>query len=317
VVPPQYRLTLGEGHTPQTLSALVPGLALKREDFNPTGSHKDRAACYQVAAAAARGDQAVVISSSGNAAVATSRYAQLHNIPAFATVHPSTDPSKLAAICGSTTTVVVTERAVNTARKIARRFNTLNLRPSTSDDALIGYGTLADELLGADVDHHPDAIVVFATSGATALALAQRASIPHGPQVHFVQGLGNATLADPQSVSSSQSNRSAVAGRLGTRSSARADHLRAAVADSGGRGWVVDEADVEAGRDLLVSEDIDVSDESAANAFVALKLVEQGMQVTCIVSGAPPVPWGHPQAIIHAQDEHEALQLIDAQQSHG
>lgn len=316
-MPQRFRRTLGEAHTPLTLSQLVPGLALKREDLNPTGSHKDRAACYQVAAAAARGEKAVVISSSGNAAVATSRYAELHGLPAFATVHPTTDPSKLAAICGSTTTVVVTERAVNTARRIARRFGTHNLRPSTNDDALVGYSTLADELLGGDLDHHPDAIVVFATSGATALALAQRSAQGNGPEVHFVQGLGNATLADPASVSSSVSNQSAAAGRLGTRSSARADQLRAAVADTGGRGWVIDQAGVEEGRDLLIGEGIDVSDESAANAFVALQLVTQGMQVVCVVSGAPPVPWGHPLAVIHAKDEREALDLIDAGKRNG
>ena len=57
-VPDAHRRTLGEGATPLQRSGADPRLLLKREDSNPTGSHKDRAAAYQLAAAAARGDLA-------------------------------------------------------------------------------------------------------------------------------------------------------------------------------------------------------------------------------------------------------------------
>ena len=123
-----FRRTLGEGHTPITHVDGFPTLLLKREDMNPTGSHKDRAASYQLALAAAQQVPGVVISSSGNAGIATSRYAALHGIPAFVCIHPATDPDKIAAIDGATTTLIVTERAINTAKLLSRNAPS-SLRP--------------------------------------------------------------------------------------------------------------------------------------------------------------------------------------------
>ena len=120
----------------------------------------------------ARGDRAVTISSSGNAAIATSRYAALHGVPAVVFVHPETDPAKLASIDGTTTTLVVGERAINGAKLLARELRIPNLRPSTSDEALVGYASLGEELAG-ELPDEVDAVVLFATSGATALAVAE------------------------------------------------------------------------------------------------------------------------------------------------
>lgn len=287
----------------------MPGLAFKREDLNPTGSHKDRAASFQVAAAVERGDRAVVISSSGNAAIATSRFAEQYGIPAVVTVHPATDPAKLRAICGATTTVVVTERAINAARKIARALGTENLRPSTHPEALEGYAPLAAELVEGDSDHLPDAIVVFATSGTTALAIG-RAALKRGVQLHVVQGEGNAGIVNSAATPSSATSQQAAAGRLGVRASARAEELRSLVAATGGRGHVADAHDVQVGRDLLIAEGIEVGEESAANAWAAMRLVEEGMRVIAIASGAPPAPWGTPLRVLSAIDEHDALRQV-------
>src|SRR5438874_13204964 len=74
------RVTLGEGSTPLEESPALARWAglrrlwLKREDRNPTGSHKDRGAAYQISRCRATGDRVAVISSSGNAAVAASTY---------------------------------------------------------------------------------------------------------------------------------------------------------------------------------------------------------------------------------------------------
>ena len=69
-------LSLGEGRTPLEPDpdlaswAGVARLWVKREDTNPTGSHKDRAAVVQIAACVQAGKPVAVISSSGNAALA-------------------------------------------------------------------------------------------------------------------------------------------------------------------------------------------------------------------------------------------------------
>lgn len=229
----------------------------------------------------------MTISSSGNAGIATSRAAEDAGVNAIVCVHPSTDRTKLKAIDGSTTTLVVTPRAINTAKRLARELGIPNLRPSTSPDALLAYGDIADELI-RDADDL-QAIVLFATSGATAVAVAERC-IAHAPsvQVHVVQGEGNAALVDPASAVTDDSAHSAVAGRLGVRHSRLGDRMTAAISATGGRGWVVDQSAVRDGRALLAGEGIDASDESAANAFVASQLLRQGLRVACIVSGAPP-----------------------------
>lgn len=307
-MPARLRLTLGEGGTPLHADKSDPRILLKREDRNPTGSHKDRAASYQLARATAQGRRAVTISSSGNAGVATSRYAALHGIAAFVCVHPATDPAKLAAIDGATTTLVVTERAINTAKLLARELGIPNLRPSLHDDALVGYATLGDELVDLDCD----TVVLFATSGATAIAVAERfaAARPGEVQVHFVQGEGNAALADPESSTTDTSAHAASAGRLGVRRSRRARQLHAAIAKTGGRGHVASVSDVAAAHATLRAEGIDVSDESAANYAVARQLADAGRRVVCVISGAPPQPAGEPARRIDAVDEHAALALV-------
>jgi cysteine synthase len=310
-VPEEFRLTLGEGATDVTRAPFDANILLKREDTNPTGSHKDRAASYQLAAAAARGDRAVTISSSGNAGIATSRYAELHRLPAYVFVHPTTQPEKIDAIDGATTTLVTTQRAINSAKLVARELRIPNLRPSVNDDALCGYSTLGDELSELNVD----AVVLFATSGATALAVAQRlADVRPNVQVHVVQGEGNAAIVAPESTVDDVSARGAAAGRLGVRRTRRTKQLREAIAASGGAGHVATSADIDLARTKLRDAGIDAGDESCANVSVAMKLSAQGMRVACVVSGAPPEARGQLAAArIDAADEHEAFAAIEAQ----
>jgi threonine synthase len=305
------RRSLGEGSTPVTQVAAWPGLLLKRDDCNPTGSHKDRAAAFQVARAAQLACPGVVISSSGNAGIATSRYAELHSLPAFICVHPDTDPDKLAAIDGASTTLIVTPRAINTAKLLARELRMPNLRPSTNDDAIIGYGSLGDELAELACDH----VVLFATSGATAAAVAQISFDRHGDarNVHFVQGEGNDALVHPDAVITDRSAHGAAAGRLGVRRSRRARELARAIAATGGRGHVVSAVEVAAAQQELAAWQVSVSEESAANLVVAQRLLraEPDSVVACVISGAPPAPRGvaHARRIM-AVDEHEALAAV-------
>jgi cysteine synthase len=310
-VPAELRRTLGEGATPLERSDSDPRLWLKREDRNPTGSHKDRAAAYQLAASAARGDRAVTISSSGNAAIATSRYAALHELPAFVFVHPDTDPAKLAAIDGSTTTLVVGERAINGAKLLARELRIPNLRPSTNDESLVGYASLGEEL-AQELPDEVDTLVICATSGATAIAVANvlARARPH-IQVHVVQGEGNTGLVAPEREITDRGAHAAAAGRLGVRRSRRGRELRAAMEETGGAGHVATAADVAAARELLAADGIDVSDESAANIAIAQQLADAGRHPCVIISGAPAeLRGGVPPTRIETSDEHVALERV-------
>lgn len=298
------------GRTPLEKSATDTRLLFKREDKNPTGSHKDRAAQYQLALAAERSERAVTISSSGNAAIATSYFAAATNIPAIVFVHPDTDLEKLAAISGNTTTVVVSRRAINGAKLLARELHIPNLRPSTNDDAVEGYKSLGDELT-EELDESVDAVVLFVTSGATALAVAQvlhekRPKI----QVHIVQGEGNAAIVEPELQTTDESAHNAAAGRLGVRRSRRAKPLLKAIAKTGGKGHVVSIDEVMYARELLDEEGIIVSDESAANVVVARRLADEGLSVCCVISGAPAPSGGRPRHVVQVNDELEALNQV-------
>ncbi len=315
----KFRLSLGEGNTPVESLAIGDdgSVWLKREDLQPSGSHKARAACLQLALAAQSGDPAVTISSSGNAAIATSMYAALQGVDAYVFMHPDTDVGKTAAIDGRKTTVVMTPRAINSAKKLARAWRITNLRPSVNDDAVIAYKTLAAELVEPIRQNNIQAIVLFATSGATALAVADYflndVELETIPQVHFVQGEGNAALVNPESQITDASAHKAAAGRLGIRHSRRARALREAIEATGGRGHAVAAGDVDRMREVFRAKGIDdVGNESCANLAVALELADQGLNVISVVSGAPPVAAEVSARVIEALDEHEALVEIDA-----
>lgn len=314
-VPARFRLSLGEGETRVERWQMDDGVLLKREDLNPTGSHKDRAAAYQLALAAAQGNQCVVISSSGNAAIATSRYAELHDVPAVVFVHPDTDEAKLDAIDGSTTIIVVTERAINGAKLLARELRVPNLRPSTNDDAIISYSSLGDEL-AVQLPNNVDCVVMFATSGATAVAVADvLIKRRPGMALHVVQGEGQSGIVAPNIEITAVEARSAAAGRLGVKKSRRGRAVRTAIERSGGAGHVVSIDEISTLRGIDTSGGLILSDESAANLEVGRKLRRLGHHPCVVLSGAPAqAVQSSPEAgrpiRIKAHDEHEALERV-------
>ena len=153
--------------------------------------------------------------------------------------------------------------------------------------------------------------MIFATSGATAIAVADTlARTRPRVQVHVVQGEGNAALVDPDSTTTDQSAHGAAAGRLGVRRSRRGRELRAAIDATGGAGHVATADDVAAARELLAADGIDVSDESAANVAIARRLADEGRHPCVIISGAPAGSSGFAPHRIEAADEHEALAAV-------
>jgi threonine synthase len=68
-------ISLGEGNTPLRSSSFAPGLHLKLESENPTGSHKDRMAAIGITRASEKRVTRVVAASSGNAGISIATYA--------------------------------------------------------------------------------------------------------------------------------------------------------------------------------------------------------------------------------------------------
>ncbi|MEO8083287.1 MAG: pyridoxal-phosphate dependent enzyme [Ardenticatenales bacterium] len=220
-VPSALRLTLGEGSTP--LEA-APGLArslgldalwLKREDRNPTGSHKDRGVAFQVSLARAvavangRPLARIALSSSGNAAISAAAYGRLAPIDVVAFVAPDTAPAKLALLREHGAIVVRSPNALTLCQAWCTERDVPNLRPSTDPSAVEGFQTLGWEILtdlAASADGQDAAGVAVFTyvSSATSLvgigrafARGSQSGANGAPSLNAVQGLGAASVAGP------------------------------------------------------------------------------------------------------------------------
>ncbi|MFN2252300.1 MAG: pyridoxal-phosphate dependent enzyme [Anaerolineae bacterium] len=314
-VPVGARLTLGEGDTPLVE---LPGLAeavglerllLKREDLNPTGSHKDRGAAFQVSAhASARPDlRWLVISSSGNAAVAVGEYACAAGLGLLAFVAPSTPRDKLERLLDTGAVVFVTPKAISMAKQIAQRFDLPNLRPSTDPLAVEGFKTIGWELAGAMEGHESggprwpsgkgavEALFTFASSGTSFVALGRALAgrrVESGrtwrPQCHVVQGTGAHTIAgrfDPRPVTEGRGR----VGALGARKTRRLVEAVRLVESTGGSGWVVTDEEAEDALALLRERGVDTSLEGAASLAAARRAAhEHGLgSAVVLLTGRP------------------------------
>ena len=223
-------------------------LLLKREDLNPTGSHKDRGAAEQVAGCLARGQRVAVISSSGNAALAAAARGSRDGVTVVALLSPLTPSAKAAAIEAAGGRVVVTTKPINYAIRLSRVCGWPDLRPSQSEDALRGFAALGDELATQLQDG--SALFGYASSGTTyeavgrAVARAGRRLPLHPVQAGLVNGLSR-EFGRP-----GNGERSLV-GDLGVKVSARAEAVVQLVRESDGQAWWVDDGAIaEAGEAL-------------------------------------------------------------------
>lgn len=231
-------LDLPAGGTPlQAAPALAQRLGLrslgfKREDLNPSGSHKDRGLLFQVAAHAAAGARTFGLSSSGNAAVAASRACDALGVRLVAFVHPGTAPHKLARLVQSEAVVVETLRPSNFLRYAHRVFGIPDLRGTRDPLAPVGYRTLGAELAAeAPGASH---VLAFNSSGISMEGLLQGAdtvgwaarpwSIQAGECFALVKALHPSATAEPDHP----------AGRLGVKNPPHAAALAADLAHRGG-----------------------------------------------------------------------------------
>ena len=282
-VPAAHRLTLGEAATP--LVAL-PGLAhaigierlwVKRDDLSAAGSHKARSLAYRISVARARGEQTLLLSSSGNAAVAASLYCAAGDVRVLAFVSPDTSPIKLAALRRRGTVIIRTDRPRNLARYAARVFGIPNLTPSLDDLSLEGFKTIGYELH----EEVPDAtdFFTFATSGSSFIGAARAALHTRwGARLHAVQAGASGQLAgvlDPRFDPAME--RSTLAGLLGIDDSPRAEDARACMTASGGRGWVQTDREIAQAHGWLSDAGVATSAEGAASVAAVARARCEGV----------------------------------------
>lgn len=328
LVPPESRLSHGEGNTPLVP---YPGLAracgldalwLKREDLNPTGSHKARGLAFQVSSLPApeTGPAVAVISSSGNGAIAAASYAALAGRRLVACLSPSTPYTKLRRIVDLGACLLLADDAMALAGGLAEARGWPNLRPSVDPAAPTGFMSLGWELAEAAVE--AQGIFLFASSG-TALvglgrALAQpRPGIPSWQApLQVVQGAGADPIASHFDRRPPPQEGRARVGRLGSRKTRRLGEAVRWVRAGGGSGWTVGDAEALAADALLRAAGIEAALEaSAALAGICRAADEAGLRrAILVVTGRGVQEEAAPAAFAEARvaDLAAALRRVEA-----
>lgn len=285
----------------------VTDLYFKREDLHKYGSHKGRSIPVMIDHYYAAGDRSFAISSSGNAALAAALYVQEKNqsgqtltLDIFVGNHVS--PIKLEKIrsisekSNGAIRLLIKERPIQALTQ-ATQDGARSLRQSTDDEALVGYKSLAEELMAQVYPEQKDAqakkisaLFIGTSSGTTAQALADyfiKNKVPI--QVHIVQTSSCHPLSDAFETYDGPDERSiadAITDITGHRKSA----LIPLIEKTGGKGWTATNEDVEVAQELVrTNTDLEISTNSALSVVGAMKAAYVGHEidgaVVCMICG--------------------------------
>jgi len=259
-------------------------LLLKREDFNPSGSHKDRGLLYQVARHAPEGGATFVLSSSGNAAVSAAAACGATGNHLVAFVSPNTASAKLDRLLASEASVLICPKPINFARYASRVFGLIDLRGTVDPTASVGYRSIAGEL----TVQAPDAAAVFtfSSSGISMDGIADGYElVGRTPALWSVQSgecLGIVRALHPETTEDASSP----AGRLGIRNPPGATALAGRLIASGGGACALLGSEVRSWQRHLETAGVQTSAEGAAVlAAIESTPALQGKQVVAILTG--------------------------------
>ncbi len=296
----------------------------KREDKHKYGSQKGRSIPLLVREVFEAGKTTMVISSSGNAALAAARTVQSHNrnnggqkISLTVFVGQSIAPKKLELLHKEITDENILLKQVENPKQQAVQAEAggeaINLRQSTNDSALIGYEELAIELSKIE---NLAAVFVPTSSGTTAQGLYNGfQKIGINPQIHIVQttschpmvdaltdAQGTATPPNlPLERGGSQPPplpeggltggwEQSIATAIVDKVAHRKDKVVEAIKNSHGAGWIATNDDITKAMDLTKqTSDLSISP-NAALSVVGLMLAVQNKctwtgPVVCLITG--------------------------------
>ena len=318
---PHTSFTLGEGNTPLIPSRFIgPAWGLrhlffKLETVNPTGSYKDRFAAAAIADMRAKGKLHVVATSSGNAGAALAAYAAAAGMTCTIAVVEGAPEGKLrqmdaygADICkieGFGLDSQITQNTFDFLQQAGAQDDT-QLQISAyrhSPVGMAGVEAISHEIAAQlkprkqPIDH------VFTCAGGGGLTLAvargfaacmSQGALESSPRVHCVQPRGNNTIAGPlragKTAAKSVACTTSISG-LQVASVIDGNETIAACRQSGGTGFLVDDADVyQLQKDLAAREGI-FSEPAGAVPLAGLKqalaegMISPDSVVVCLVTG--------------------------------
>jgi len=285
-------------------------LLLKREDLNPSGSHKDRALNPFLSNLIRAGEKEFCLSSSGNLAIAAAHLAQTDPSISFHLFLPNSldarKRTRLAHTLGlpfsPQSPLFSMVNSIDTAGNITYYFSRIPktdavkfskekkirlLRSSTDEEMLEGYHQLAQELID-QAAHRPIGSIFIAASSGTALVglwegfkkLQMTNDKLQTPQLHIVQSTKVHPMAsnfDNDFTATDVSIAAAIVDRVAHRK----PQVIEAVQASGGSGWVASDQEIEEARlHLIHTTNIeDVSPESAMSLAGLQKALRKGFSV--------------------------------------
>ena len=200
------QLSLGEGATPvielRSLSRQfgLPGLSVKAEWLNPTGSYKDRIALQTIRDAVQRGTRGWVGTSSGNAGAAMSAYGARAGLPGFLCIAADAPKEKLQSIIPYGTTLLpMAQLGLREMDEIGELAVEYHLKLAVTAYRFNPEGMAGAEAIGSElVDQGPFTHVYVPTGGGGLLVATARGLVraSHGgPAVICAQPRGCAPIA--------------------------------------------------------------------------------------------------------------------------
>jgi threonine synthase len=317
-VPPEHRVTLGEGNTPLIRSRSIgPKLGLnslyfKIESSNPTGSYKDRFAAVAISHTLAEGKQRCIATSSGNTGSALAAYCAAAQLNCRIVVVESAPGAKLKQMLAygaelarverfgldskvTDETMACLERQAQ-APGMALQISAFRFSPAgMSGVQSISY-ELAEQLPNG-IDH------VFCPAGGGGLTLAvargfsrlvAEGRLGRSPSIHCVQPQGNNTIAGPLSDGSTRAQAVACStgiSGLQVPNVIDGDEVIAACRACGGTGMLVQDAQVWSSQSRLAREEGIFCEPAAATSLVGVleaadaRLIGKDQFVVCLITG--------------------------------
>jgi threonine synthase len=318
-IPPEARITLGEGNTPLLRSRSIGpktglrNLFFKLETVNPSGSYKDRFAATAVSHLRATGRSRCLATSSGNTGAALAAYCAAADVPCEIAIVETAPVDKLKQMLAYGANLYRVRGFGLDPDITSRVFARLQERGQRSDTALLisaykyapagmsGVETLSFELADQSEGPIPH---VFCCAGGGGLALGvargfarlrRERKIDYRPAIQCVQPAGNATIAGPLRAGAARAVdvtcTTSVSG-LQVPNVIDGDETLAACRESGGTGHLVEDAFVwEVQRRLAREEGIFCEPAAAVPLAGALQAQRDGLvkpeeNVVCLVTGS-------------------------------
>ncbi len=289
-------ITRQESYPKLAESLEMKSLFLKREDLHPYGSHKGRSIPVMIDLYVKQDINHFAISSSGNAALAAAFHVQKLNKGNFNKIKldilvgqkiTTKKLRKLEQFKNDQITITSHDRPIQTLFNITKDPSVKALRQSTDDSAILGYESLANELLEI-----PDLSAVFigTSSGTTAQALSEFFKKSNRKiEVHIVQTSSCHPIAN-ELIDDLPIDELSIADAIVDQSAIRKDILINLIKENNGSAWIASNEQISVAQELVLKNtDVVISTNSALSVAGLMQAVYTGREwngsVVCMICG--------------------------------